>query len=353
LIQKRANESSFMDNFDSFIDRNPTLDTYWRAIILLGNNVASYKFALAQSLLEIPTESTLIRMEDLAIPFAKNISAHLKHNDKQITSASSKFLDVVRRFNANEIAEDELRSQTVRLGFVNVIDAFHNVAGAEVPRFFEDKRNDERGIILTDNFYKLLNSSQSPNLTYEVDSRWRLWETAISLGVKTNLLEINIDSNLNDLYIFNDYARRIDVTSSREALNGYQKGKCFYCERDIIIDQGAANSCDVDHFFPHILKSFGIIDVDQVWNLVLSCKRCNRGEGGKFERIAHVDFLYRLNRRNNYYVQSHHPLKETIIKQTGRTEANRREFLQDSFNRAVDIVPRRDKWKPPSIEEID
>jgi hypothetical protein len=247
-----------MDNLDSFIDRAPTLDTYWRAIILLGNNVASYKFALAQSLLEIPTESTLIRMEDLALPFALNISAHLKHNDKQITSASSKFLDIVRRFNANEVSEDELRSQTIRLGFVNVIDAFHNVAGAEVPRFFEDKRNDDKGIVLTDNFYNLLNSSQTPNFGHEVESRWRLWETAISLGINASLIGINVDANLNELFVLGENSRRIDVTSSREALNGYQKGKCFYCERDVFIEQGSENSCDVDHFFPHALKKFGI-----------------------------------------------------------------------------------------------
>jgi hypothetical protein len=97
--------SLVMSNADNFIDRNPTLDTYWRAIILLGNNVASYKFALAKSLLEIPTDSTLVRIEDLALPFARSISNHLKHNDKQVTSASSKFLDVVRQFNANKIEE--------------------------------------------------------------------------------------------------------------------------------------------------------------------------------------------------------------------------------------------------------
>lgn len=335
-----------MNNTENFIDRNPTLDTYWRAIVLLGNNVASYKFALAKSLLEMPTETTLIRMEDLALPFARNISVHLEHNNKQVTSASSRFLDVVRQFNADEIQEDELRSQTIKLGFVNVIDAFHNVSGAEVPRFFEDRRKDEKGIILTDNFYNLLGSSQIPNLGYEVDSRWRLWETAISLGVSANLIEINVDSSRNSLFVLNDTAQRVDVTSSREALSGYQKGKCFYCGRGITIEQGLENSCDVDHFFPHMLKGFGVMNVDQIWNLVLSCKECNRGERGKFERIPHVDFLYALNRRNNYYVESHHPLRETIINQTGKTEDKRRESLQMYFDKAVDIIPRREKWKP-------
>ena len=38
---------------ESFIDKDPSLETCWRSIIFLGRNVASYKFALAKSLLEI------------------------------------------------------------------------------------------------------------------------------------------------------------------------------------------------------------------------------------------------------------------------------------------------------------
>ena len=33
-------------NDERFVDKNPSLETYWRAIILLGVNNASYKFAL-------------------------------------------------------------------------------------------------------------------------------------------------------------------------------------------------------------------------------------------------------------------------------------------------------------------
>lgn len=40
-----------MIGMDHFIDRHSSLETFWRSIILLGHNVASYKFALAKSLL--------------------------------------------------------------------------------------------------------------------------------------------------------------------------------------------------------------------------------------------------------------------------------------------------------------
>ena len=65
-------------NKELFVDKNPSLDTSWRSIILLGRNVASYKFALAKSLLEIDPSSTEIEIEKIALPFVKNICEHLK-----------------------------------------------------------------------------------------------------------------------------------------------------------------------------------------------------------------------------------------------------------------------------------
>ena len=75
----------------NFIDHHPSLETYWRSIILLGKNVASYKFSLAQTLLEIPKQKTEIMLEDLALPFALNICEHLKTNDKQHTGHQINF----------------------------------------------------------------------------------------------------------------------------------------------------------------------------------------------------------------------------------------------------------------------
>jgi len=331
-------------NKELFVDKNPSLDTSWRSIILLGRNVASYKFALAKSLLEIDSSSTEIEIEKIATPFAKNICEHLKNNEKQVTSKSSKFLETCKKFNNSEISEDELKQTTVKLGFVNVIDAFHVVAREETPRFFIDNRGNNKSIILTDNFYKLKENDIYGNLKNEAESRWNLWETAISLNVNPSLLEIINDKEKNYLYVLDENKKRQNVTSSRDALNGYQKGKCFYCYKNISIEQGNENSCDVDHFFPHILKNYGVYEVDQIWNLVLTCKECNRGTGGKFEKIPDIQYLYALNKRNNFYIESHHPLRETIINQTGKLQEDRKQFLQRMFDDAVNNIPV--KWKP-------
>lgn len=332
----------------NFIDHNPSLETYWRSIILLGRNVASYKFSLAKTLLEIPKNKTEITLEDLALPFALNICDHLKTNDKQHTGPSNKFLSFCREYNKNQVNDNELKKHSIKHGFTYVLDAFHNVAGGEVPRFFENVKNSNRGIILTDNFYKLFEGEQEKNLNLEVNSRWKLWETAISLKINPNLVEINSDLQNEVLYIFNDKNRRIDVTSSRDGLNGYQKGKCFYCQRNIQIEKGYENSCDVDHFFPHRLKSSSeFLNINQVWNLVLSCKECNRGTLGKFDKIPEIIFVENLNKRNNYYIESHHPLRETILNQTGRTINDRKIFLNKFYKDAVNKIPT--KWKPKEI----
>ena len=330
-----------------FVDKNPSLDTSWRSIILLGRNVASYKFALAKSLLEIDTSSSEVQIEKIAMPFARSICEHLKNNEKQVTSKSSKFLEACDRFNNLEISEDELKQNTIKLGFVNVIDAFHVVAREETPRFFTDNRTKNKSIILTDNFYKLKENDIYGNLKNEAESRWNLWETAISLNVSPSLLQVINDKDKNYLYVLDENKKRQNITSSRDALNGYQKGKCFYCFKKISIKQGNENSCDVDHFFPHILKDYGVYEVDQIWNLVLTCKECNRGTGGKFEKIPDIKYLYSLNKRNNFYIESHHPLRETIINQTGKLQEGRRDFLQKMFDNAINNIPI--KWVPKKI----
>jgi hypothetical protein len=127
---------------NDFTEVQPTLDNYWRAVILFGRNVASYKFALGKTLLQFAEQGkSAVPLTELALPFARHIAEHLKLCDKQATSPSSKFLDEVRRFNRGELSEDRLAEVTARLGFVNVIDAFHVVGNAELGvRFFADER---------------------------------------------------------------------------------------------------------------------------------------------------------------------------------------------------------------------
>ena len=329
---------------EPFIEPTPTRESCWRAIVMMGRNVATYKFALAASLIELSSKgSDFIPLEDLAAPFSKNLCEHLKYSDKQITSPRSQFLGSCRKANQGEVSSQELIETTTRLGFVNVIDAFHVVNKDDTPvRFFNDDRKTRGGITLTDDFFYLAEGGQFTNLPQEVEARWNLVETAWRLDMARNLLDVEYDPEGGLLYVPRRDASRTVVTSCRDALNGYQKGKCFYCFIDISIKPGNYDLAHVDHFLPHVLKEGREIrNLDGVWNLVLACQTCNTE---KSAQVPQVKYLSRLNTRNNYLISSHHPLRETLIRQTGHTDADRHSFLRQSHRVAVDALIQR--WGP-------
>jgi 5-methylcytosine-specific restriction endonuclease McrA len=325
------------------------LEQDWRRIVLYGRNVASYKFALARALLQFGERGDdLVLLDDLAVPFANEIARHLKLADKQGTSKSSPFLEACRAYNRQEISDDQLRSKTVQHGFKDVIGAFHMVDHSDVRhRFFDDERAESRGIRLTDHFYRLVNSTQYGNLIEETESRWRLVETAWELAISPNLLKV--DYNHEERKFFIDAGlKRVDITSARAALDGYQRGSCFYCSAPISIVPGDPLLADIDHFFPWILMSRGLpVLLDALWNLVLACTDCNRGSNGKFERMPTIHFVERLHKRNEWLIKSHKPLRETLFKLAGRQEKSRKDFLFKVYSEATQYsnpIP----WDTPS-----
>ena len=315
-----------------------TLEDYWRSVILQGANVASYKFALGKSLLELANEGkSNFTLEELAEPFSQHIVEHLGRSEKQITRKTpGKFLQACDAFRSGEMSKQRLVETTARLGFVNVIDAFHNVNRAEIAtRFFIDKRDTPTGgIELTDGIFELVHNYQMVNLPHEIESRWRLVETAWLLQMPRNALTVEYDEVGRELFTVDRGMRRTSITGCRAALNGYQQGKCFYCYGDISVEAGAPDICHVDPFFPHSLKrhfSHVTHNINGVWNLVLACQDCNLE---KWKRAPAWDYLEDLQTRNNCLISSHHPLRETIRQQTGMTTAERADFLRSAWNSA-------------------
>jgi hypothetical protein len=160
-----------------FHDAAPTPSADWRHIVRFGRNVASYKFALGRVLLDLAArQQTFVPLSDLAAPYAESICKHLQVEDRQSTSARSQFLDACRSRNRGELDAAQLAEVTVRLGFANVIDAFHVSRGGQPTdtRFFADERATRQGITLTDHLLELANGLQAQVLPLEVDARWNL-----------------------------------------------------------------------------------------------------------------------------------------------------------------------------------
>jgi hypothetical protein len=320
----------------SFQVNDPSLESQWRAVILFGKNSATYKFAFAKSLLElIEKEKTLITLHDLAEPFSRHIVEHLKQNDKQGNSTSSSFLNACRNYIKGDLSHNELLEQTEKLGFVNVVDAFQNVNGDIIPNPFYEKNfiGKKKEIIITDNLLKLKESFHYQNFGQETEARWKLVETAWNLKLNPNLLEVQYDEDRELFFLENDFMRRINITSVRDSLNGYQKGKCFYSFQDISVNPRSSNLCEVDHFLPHVNKLDHMpANINGVWNLVLADHKIN---GQKLVRVPKPKYLERLYKRNEFFIESKHPLAETILNQTGSTKEARRSFLQYHYNIAL------------------
>lgn len=286
-------------------------------------------------------------MDELAKPYAKHLCEHLKRYPKQITSAQSRFLEQLKLFNNGDISNDEMIARTVQLGFNNVIDAFHNIPGNAIgTRFYIDERESGGRITLTDDLFRLGEQCQAANLYEETEARWKLVEAAWANNISRNLMLVEYEDE-GSVLIGASHVRRTPLTSARPALNGYQKGRCFYCYREIAAVPGEGDLAEVDHFYPHRLKACDSRKpIDGVANLVLACVDCNRGPDGKFDRLPSIELLERLYRRNEYLITSHHPLRETLISQTGNTAAKRQKYLQDAYNCATLYLGSKHKWQP-------
>jgi hypothetical protein len=212
-----------------FQDAPRTPESAWRHIVRFGRNVASYKFALGHALLDLGArQQTFVCLEDLAVPYAAAICEHLQVENRQGTSAQSQFLDACRSRNRGELDAAQLAEVTVRLGFANVVDAFHISRGGEPTqtRFFVDERAGRQGITLTDHLLELANGLQAAVLPREVDARWNLVQMSWGLRLGTRLVSFEMipDDDAVDLYA-PARLRRGPITGVRAALSGYQDGR--------------------------------------------------------------------------------------------------------------------------------
>lgn len=347
---------------NQFLFEDQSIESNFRSMYLFGRNVATYKFAFAKTLLELGgQQKSFVTLEDLSPVFAKYMLEHIGNDKRQITSASSKFISALNLYKSEQITWEQLLTVTEKIGFNNVIDAFHHVPNLDITTSFYEKsvQGKSLGITLTDDGYALAQSVQKMNMYNEIEGRWNLVENAWT--EKNALLAVNYDVDLEQLYFLKPMTaqsymmshERIDLTSVRKPLNGYQKGKCFYCFKKISIQSNEADTCDVDHVIPlstqySSQKDLGLNDV---WNLVLACQDCNRGQAnGKFARLPEPYLLERLQKRNEYLIESNHPLKETIIMKCGKTPEKRWQYMKKLYEFSESI--QKGKWQPKLMYDI-
>ena len=83
---------------------------------------------------------------------------------------------------------------------------------------------------------------------------------------------------------------------------------------------------------------------------MLACPYCNRGTSGKFAKVPSIKYLTRLYKRNEFLISSHHPLRETLMQQMGKTEEERKEFIKKVDKIAINHLIHRWETKPMNSE---
>ncbi|MET8157779.1 HNH endonuclease [Sphaerisporangium sp. NPDC005289] len=239
-----------------------------------------------------------------------------------------------------------MHRRTVQLGFSNVIDAFPKLGRDQAPvSFYEDQRRSSAapGLVLRNELLELARSVHARDLDAETAARWRLVETAWATGISEAVLgpPLRYDPDTQHL-VLQTRKRRRSVTGVAAALSGYQDGRCAYCDQ--VMAQDTSTASVVEHVLPWKLRTrpWRGPDVDAVWNLVLSCRPCNQA---KQDRAPHESWMPWLEQRNNDLIESHHPLREVLMAQTGKTEAARRHTLKRTYQWATELLPI--VWTPP------
>jgi 5-methylcytosine-specific restriction endonuclease McrA len=334
---------------DDFFNDEPSLENYWRAAILLGKNTASYKFALGASLIELAPKASnsFIPLHTIARPFALRTAQHLREFPKQTSNEQQgKFIAACKEYNEGNLSVDELIDRTAHEGFKYVLDRFHVVDREPMKKKFyaTSTRGSERGIILTDEMYQLTEQKQFENLIGEIESRWRIVEVSWKTGISR--IHLTHAHETNDIIAISG-GRRKNLTSVRDTLNGYQKGRCFYCREHISICSGSTNLGQVDHYFPWSLQGSNRAWRDEIWNLVLACSTCNAsGDGGKGNRLPDRGcFLKKLELRNEWLVRSDRSLAPVIKRQLGETSSQRSQRIGEYDSEASKILVTS-RWKP-------
>jgi 5-methylcytosine-specific restriction endonuclease McrA len=288
----------------------PTLtpQDYWRAVVLYGNNVATYKIALAACLIEFAEAgATHISMNELAASFFRRYLERLAHGLPQLSNPARKTVleRTVEAYHTGTLTESAAIEQVARQGFTDVVPRFHEATPT--------------GLVLTDNLLAVFRRTR-PDLQAEVVSRWDLLEAAFAMHLPVEVL----GTDEHQLYRTNGY-NRIDITGTHPVLNGYQNGSCFYCGGAL-----DGEAIHVDHVIP---RTF--LQHDEIWNLVLAHEVCNLAKGSL---LPARPYLEKLSERNEYYIASNHPIKRHLVHQMGDTPARRRDFLERTYCKAERVL---------------
>lgn len=280
----------------------------WKGIILFGLNAATYKMALACSLLEFSEKGvTEVSWSELSESFLRQYQNRLsatnmpqQNNPTRLTVMER----VVKSLEIGAITLEEAIDKVGINGLDNVIPRFQtigrdkNIAGEHFYEFEFGKK-----LILKDSLLSF-SANDRKELQDELMARWSLLEGAFSITIN----DFELANDIRETYLKSGYKRTV-LTGNVPFLIGYQGNVCFYCGEPF------AEDLHVDHVLPR-----QIMNHDEMWNLVLAHGDCNLL---KSDRLVGPHFIRKLIARNENIMGSNHPWKYKIANSLGMTYQQR------------------------------
>jgi hypothetical protein len=194
--------------------KNLRTEDYWRALILYGLNQATYKIALGASLIRFSQKGkTHITMTELAEDFFDMYLERLKNGKPQLVlpnrrTAMEKIVDM---YNLGKIDRTLAIERVEKEAFHDVVPRFHNLYDTESPvKFYEHTPN---GLVLTDQLFELVTTSDLHTITDELDSRWSLLEAAFEIRRKDSKLV----NDIRKFYLQNGFVRFLTLIKTTSA----------------------------------------------------------------------------------------------------------------------------------------
>ena len=207
--------------------------TATRAILVFGKNSATYKFALMKTLCELGPKSEL-SYDEIGPTFLRHLASITKtvHTSSTGGTVLSAAMDehlsgLLEWSKLYDVAEQNI--------FNNVFDATHNVGGGSISssaRLFSTLKAD-RKIVLTDNLNSILASdSERKSLAIEAERRWEVVEEGWRSGMPQSPIANSSDDHVGLIL----GRRRPSPRYSVPILHSLQKGRCFYCNKHMDLE---------------------------------------------------------------------------------------------------------------------
>lgn len=314
---------------DAFFAADPAARTSWRQAILMGTNSRTYKFALGRALLvHARTGRTEVPLRELARTYAMELVEHLRTAPQapEVTSMKeTDFLSVATAESEASLAAGEPTERLVESAMRSmpgmVMRKFHNLRnGSPIAHTFYELIPDSRPPmvrLLPDLLRVAAQSEQVDGLLDELTGRWNIVECSFTTGIGRSLVTdgMAVDWATETL---TDKRRRRSVTGVREAVLGFQHGRCLICDNPI----GPSDKVAIDHVFPYvIMERYGGVsgwagpDLDAVWNLAPAHQHCN---AEKSDAFPGPELERRLVQRNEAIMSSLKPLSRALRLALGR-----------------------------------